>query len=145
MLSVHGEKFYTKQYGATIKEEISKISQENSHEETTKLGALCSFFSAIKKKKRLLEQEGYEGYPSEQKNIIIDPESKPFSNYRSLAIIIEGSCNVINSKDNYIVHELKFGEHFGASDLLQIPDAEFMGDIYAGEKGLKIIIIQKPD
>jgi Tfp pilus assembly protein FimT len=48
---------------------------------------------------------------------------------------------VVNSKDNYIVHELRFGEHFGASDLLQIPDAEFMGDIYAGEKGLKIILI----
>ena len=55
MISTHGEKFYTKQYGATIKEEISKIASENTHEETTKLGALCSFFSAIKKKKKLME------------------------------------------------------------------------------------------
>ena len=44
--------------------------------------------------------------------------NKPYSNYRSLAFIIEGSCKVINAKDNYLVHELRFGEHFGASDLL---------------------------
>ncbi len=48
----------------------------------------------------------------------IDPENRPYSNYRSIAIIIEGSCKIINQKDNYVVQELKFGEHFGASDLL---------------------------
>jgi hypothetical protein len=40
---------------------------------------------------------------------------------------------------------LKFGEHFGASDLLQIPDIEYMGDLYAGEKGLKILLVPQPD
>ena len=62
-----------------------------------------------------------------------------------MGFVIEGSCKVINEKDNYLVHELRFGEHFGASDLLQIPDIEFMGDLYAGEKGLKIILVAQPD
>lgn len=66
-----------------------------------------------------MEQEGYECHPNENyMNIPIDPDNKPYSNYRSLAFIIEGSCKVINAKDNYLVHELRFGEHFGASDLL---------------------------
>ena len=58
---------------------------------------IYSFFNAIKKKKRLLEQEGYDSFSNEiQMNKPIDPENRPYSNYRSIAIIIEGSCKIIN-------------------------------------------------
>ena len=67
------------------------------------------------------------------------------SNLRSLCIILEGSVKVINRVDKFEVYEAFSGSHFGSSDLLKIPDIEYFGDLYAGKKGLKVIVIKRPD
>ena len=43
------------------------------------------------------------------------------------------------------IHELRRGDHFGASDLLRIQDIEYLGDLVAGDKGVKVLVIEKPD
>lgn len=45
----------------------------------------------------------------------------------------------------YKAFELRPGDHFGASDLLHIPDIDFMGDIVAGERGATVLQIERPD
>ena len=74
----------------------------------------------------------------------------PATFYRSLGFVLEGSCDVINtykekSGEQFKVAELRSGDHFGASDLLQIPDIDFMGDIVAGARGVKILVVEHPD
>ena len=66
----------------------------------------------------------------------------PATLYRSVCIVLEGSADVRNPfEPEFKVFELSQGEHFGASDLLQIPDIDYMGDIIAGERGLKVLVI----
>jgi hypothetical protein len=67
----------------------------------------------------------------------------PESSIRSLVLILEGSCRVINN--DFEVLELRPGNHFGASDVLRTPDIEYLGDIVAGPKGVKVMVIPKPD
>ena len=64
---------------------------------------------------------------------------------RSLCIVLDGSARVVNPADNFEVIELFTGRHFGSSDLLKIPDVEYFGNIKAGKKGLKVLVIAKPD
>jgi len=69
----------------------------------------------------------------------------PYSHIRTLAIVLEGSCKVINQADGFEALELRQGNHFGASDVLRIPDIEYLGDIVAGHRGVKLLIIKSPD
>jgi len=64
---------------------------------------------------------------------------------RSVCIVLEGSCTVINRADKFHITDLRSGDHFGCSDLLKIIDIEFLGDIFAGEHGARIMMIPKPD
>ena len=75
---------------------------------------------------------------------------------RSLAFVLDGSCKVVNNYEYetekgkkerryFEVFELRVGNHFGASDLLKIADMEYLGDIVAGDKGAKIMLIERPD
>ena len=99
------------------------------------------------------------------------PGKPPESGCRSLALILEGSCRVVHRysevdseekqdqarpKDlqhrqgkpellECLLYELRSGDHFGASDLLRIPDIEYLGDIVAGEAGVKVLVIESPD
>ena len=76
-----------------------------------------------------------------------EPQGEPPKTlYRSVCLVLEGSAEVRNPFDfDYKVFELSQGEHFGATDLLQIPDIDYMGDIYAGPRGLKVLVIERPD
>lgn len=67
----------------------------------------------------------------------------PESSIRSLCLVLEGSCRVVN--EDFEVLEMRPGNHFGASDLLRIPDVEYLGNIVAGAKGVKVMVIPKPD
>ena len=67
------------------------------------------------------------------------------SNLRSLCIVLDGSAKVVNKTDGFEIFEIFSGSHFGSSDLLKIPDIEYFGDIYAGKKGLKVLVVSKPD
>jgi hypothetical protein len=49
------------------------------------------------------------------------------------------------TNDDFEVLEMRPGNHFGASDLLRIPDIEFLGNIKAGAKGVKVMVIPNPD
>jgi hypothetical protein len=74
----------------------------------------------------------------------------PSTFYRCLGFVLEGSCDVINTYkekngEQFRVAELRSGDHFGASDLLQIPDIDFMGDIVAGPRGVKVMVVEHPD
>ena len=53
--------------------------------------------------------------------------------------------NLAFKEDSSKLFELSLGNHFGASDFLRIVDTEYLGDIVAGEKGAKILVIPKPD
>ena len=53
--------------------------------------------------------------------------------------------NLAVKEDTSKLFELSLGNHFGASDFLRIVDTEYLGDIVAGEKGAKILVIPKPD
>jgi len=64
---------------------------------------------------------------------------------RSLSIILDGSIKVINVTDGFEAYELNSGNHFGASDLLHLPDIDFYGNIHAGPKGAKILTVKYPD
>ena len=67
------------------------------------------------------------------------------SNTRSLCIILDGSAKCINKEDGFEVFEIFSGAHFGSSDLLKTPDLEYFGNIYAGKKGLKVLVVSKAD
>ena len=69
----------------------------------------------------------------------------PSSCYRSLCVMIEGSCDVVNPFGEFFVHKLRVGDFFGAADLLAICEVEFFGDIIAGEDGCRVMVIDKPD
>ena len=71
--------------------------------------------------------------------------NRPDSNIRSVCIVLEGSAVVINPADNFHVVTLNHGSHFGSSDLLKVPDIEYYGNIFAGTKGLKLMVVSKPD
>ena len=60
-------------------------------------------------------------------------------------MIVSGTCDVINPYDNFLVHQLQSGDFFGAADLLGICEIEYFGNIFAGENGCVIKIIEKPD
>ena len=64
---------------------------------------------------------------------------------RSLCIVLDGSVKVINRVDKFEIFEVYSGSHFGTSDLLKIPDIEYFGDLIAGKKGLKVLVVKKPD
>ena len=95
------------------------------------------------KKKR--EADGIPEPVYHVKNDVYVPGNPPASNIRSLSLILDGSCKVVNPLDGFAPYELRQGEHFGASDLLQIPDIEFMGDIISGPHGVKLLTIDAPD
>ena len=63
------------------------------------------------------------------------------SNMRSLCIILDGSAKCINKEDGFEILEIFSGSHFGSSDLLKMPDLEFFGNIHAGKKGLKLLVV----
>ena len=77
------------------------------------------------------------------------------SKTRSVCIVMDGSCKCIYQKDKFHpdtgkslefdVLDIRPGSHFGTSDLLGISDIEYMGDIYAGSQGARILVIPKPD
>ena len=71
--------------------------------------------------------------------------NKAESIIRSLCIILEGSVKAINPQDGFEIFEIFSGTHFGSSDLLKIPDIEYFGDLIAGKRGLKVIVVKKPD
>ena len=71
--------------------------------------------------------------------------NNPDSHHRSLCFVLEGSCDVINQADGSNLFELTHGNHFGTSDLLRIVDTEYLGDIVAGERGARILVVPKPD
>lgn len=51
-----------------------------------------------------------------------------------------------NTRDaEFQIMELGRGDHFGASDLLRIQDIEYLGDLVAGERGLKVLVVERPD
>ena len=47
--------------------------------------------------------------------------------------------------DNEVVIELTTGHVIGDSDLLRYPGIDFFGDIYAGEKGLEVLVLMAPE
>jgi len=49
------------------------------------------------------------------------------------------------TNDDFEVLEMRPGNHFGASDLLRIPDIECLSNIKAGAKGVKVMVIPNPD
>lgn len=73
------------------------------------------------------------------------PGKPPESNVGSVVLVLEGSCKVVVPEDNFEVFELRRGDYFGASDLLRIPGIEFLGQIMAGPKGCKCMVIKAPD
>ena len=89
----------------------------------------CTFKSKKKEAKKTVRDGG---------------EPKTFC--RTLCFVLEGSADVRNPfEPDFKVFELAVGDHFGASDLLQIPDIDYMGDIIAGPRGLKVLVVENPD
>ena len=67
------------------------------------------------------------------------------NNLKSLCLVLEGTCDVKVPDDDFVATSLGRGQHFGSSDLLKIVDIEYFGNIYAGSKGAKILVIKNPD
>ena len=89
-------------------------------------------------------QNGEEDFSKLWSKPKVKTESNPpDSSIRSLCLILEGSCRVVNS--GFDVLEMRPGNHFGASDVLRIPDIEYLGNIIAGPRGVKVMVIPKPD
>ena len=42
----------------------------------------------------------------------------PESSLRSVCVVLDGSCKVINSFDKFHINDIRAGGHFGTSDLL---------------------------
>jgi hypothetical protein len=64
-----------------------------------------------------------------------------------VTIILSGTATVLFSDRNLVVHEiieLRHGEVFGHSDLLQVAGFEYFGSIRANE-GLECLVIDNPD
>jgi hypothetical protein len=116
-----------------------------------KASALGNFFAMVNFKKKMREKQGIteEKYLSlRQKHKIEKEGNPPESACRSLVLILEGSCNVvyrIPGHPDFEVFDLRPGDHFGASDCLRIAGIEYLGDIIAGPRGLKCMVIPKPD
>lgn len=113
--------------------------------------ALGNFFAMVNYKKDLRAQQGIseEQYLSLRQRHKIEREGNPpESSHRSLVLILEGSCRVVHrvpGQPDFEVFDLRPGDHFGASDCLRLPGIEYLGDILAGSRGLKCMVISKPD
>ena len=121
------------------------LTQEQSLAKTSAFG---SFFNMVNQKKKQREQAGITEDMYARLHLQRPAPSRgnfPESNIRSLVLILQGSCNVVNPVDDFHVVELRSGNHFGASDLLRIADIEYLGNIVAGAKGVKCMVIPKPD
>lgn len=149
-LSVEGRKIYDEEYGSHMKNEANKImagiSTENQAEQNlAKASAFGSFFHMVNQIKKKREADGIPEPVYHTKSDVYVPGNPPASNIRSLSLILDGSCRVVSPLDGFAPYELRQGEHFGASDLLQIPDIEFMGDIISGTHGVKLLVVEAPD
>ena len=106
---------------------------------------LGNFFAMVNATAKQRAADGLDPYskihnvPREKKQ-----GNPPESSIRPLALILDGSCQVVANRD-FVVFEMRPGNHFGASDVLRIPDIEYLGDIVAGPKGVKVMVIPKPD
>lgn len=86
-----------------------------------------------------------EFFNLQQKQKLVTAGNPTESNIRSLGLILEGTADVINPNDNFCVCHLGQGSHFGAADLIQSVGVEYFGNIYAGPRGLKILLVERPD
>jgi len=113
-----------------------------------KASAFGAFFNLVNNKQKLRELKGItqEMFLKILMNPPMYKHGNPIdSKIRSVCLVLEGSCTVVNSQDNFHIFELRQGNHFGCSDLLKIIDCEFLGDIMAGERGARILVIPSPD
>lgn len=52
---------------------------------------------------------------------------------------------MINPYDKYNVATLTRGDVIGESDFIRNPGFDYFGDIYAGEQGVKCLVIEDPE
>jgi hypothetical protein len=130
---------------------IAAAGGGDDNEALGKASALGNFFAMVNYKKKLREKQGIseEKYLSlRQKHKVEREGNSPESSHRSLVLVLEGSCRVLHrvpGQPDFDVFDLRPGDHFGASDCLRLPGIEYLGDIVAGSKGLKCMVIPKPD
>ena len=125
-----------------------KSDQFDLEQSLIKSSPFGSFFLMVNRKRKQREAKGIkeaEYINLRKKPYVYRKGNRAESNMRSLCIVLDGSAKVINRADKFEVHELTQGSHFGSSDLLRIPDIEYFGDIYAGERGLKLLVVARPD
>lgn len=149
-LNTMGRKLYDVEYGSHMKNDLNAAAGTGSEPNLLTTSAFGSFFNMVNQKKRLRMKKGIseEEFIRERmlrRTNLAVRDNYPESNVRSVAIILDGTCKVKLRCDGFECFELRQGNHFGASDLLQIPDIEFFGDIVAGPKGVKILVVERPD
>lgn len=133
---------------AEINSTLLKASNETTGDSLAKASAFGSFFNMVNQKKKMRQMQGIsdEMYNSiHRKPQLYVPGNPPDSRMRSICIVLDGHCQVINKADTFYFHDLRPGDHFGSSDLLKIIGIEYLGDIYAGPNGVRVMIIPKPD
>jgi len=151
-LNSKGRDLYDQEYGSHMKAQATQETNDNQftsqHDAICKASAFGNFFRNAATKKHERERHHLDdddfvqiGKPKREAR----PGNPPESNIGSLVLILEGSCKVMVPEKNFEVFELRSGNHFGASDLLRIPDIEYLGQIIAGEKGCKCMVISAPD
>ena len=152
---------YDQEYGYHMKEELQESHQSTLNKVFTanaaefslqqslvKSSPFGSFLMMAKNKEDRREALGI----SQEKYLKF--RAKPYvyrkgnaaeSNMRSLCIILDGSAKCVNKEDGFEIFEIFSGSHFGSSDLLKTPDLEYFGDMRAGKKGLKVLVVGKAD
>jgi hypothetical protein len=145
-LNKEGRLSYDKEYCSHMRAEVNSNHNKMGLVEGDLItsSALGNFFAMVNMAVKQRALEGKQDFASMAKM----PRAKkvgnpPESSIGSLVLILEGSCKVINN--DFEVFELRPGNHFGASDVLRTPDIEYLGDIVAGPKGVKVMVIPKPD
>ena len=146
---------YDINFSSFFKEEMQQQSvkkmttnQDDKDISMIKASAFGAFFNLVNNKQKMREKKGItqEMFLKILMNpVMYKPGNPPDSKIRSVCIVLDGSCNVINSSDNFHIYELRQGNSFGCSDLLKIIDCEFLGDIFAGERGARLLVIPAPD
>ena len=129
-----------------MKTEASSISNKQALVDSDQItsSVLGNFFAMVNLNAKQRKENGEEDISKLWSKPKLRVEGNPpVTSIRSLCLVLEGSCSVTN--DDFEVLEMRPGNHFGASDLLRIPDIEFLGNISAGAKGLKVMVIPNPD